>query len=178
MKWLKSFWKAFKSEWVKADQPAEGSRITFTPRAQQALALAKKESIRLHHQFVGTEHILLGVIALGQGCAFNVLVNLGINPDDLRKTIEASINHGPDLENKERGNYTPRVKMVLAIASNEAKTLHHHYVGTEHLFLGLLGESGGMAGKILRENYHLNLAEVRKKVLKELDPNFGTGDKK
>ena len=178
MKWFKRFRDYVKKCAATPAQDVSSWTPNFTPRAQQVLNLATKEAARLHHNFVGTESILLGIIRLGKGCAFNVLLNLGIKPEELRQTIETSASHGPNLENAAPGTYTPRVKKVLAIASNEAKSLHHHYVGTEHLLLGLLIEDDGVAGKILRENCKLNPKQLRIEVLKELDPNFGAKDKK
>lgn len=106
----------------------------FTPRAQQVLALARKEADRFNHNYVGTEHLLLGLIKLSQGVAVNVLSKLGIDLDTVRMEVEKQVGTGPEA--KVTGNipYTPRVKKVLALASKEAKALNHTYVGTEHLF--------------------------------------------
>src|SRR6476659_3950830 len=112
----------------------------FTPRAQQVLALARKEADRFNHNFVGTEHLLLGLIKLNQGVAVNVLQKMGLNLETVRQEVEREIRGGS--EQKSGGNipYTPRVKKVLALAAKEAKALNHTYVGTEHILLGLLKE--------------------------------------
>ena len=147
----------------------------FTPRAQQVLALARKEADRFNHNYVGTEHLLLGLIKLGQGVAVNVLQKLGLDLDTVRMQVEQQVGSGP--ETKMVGNipYTPRVKKVLALASKEAKALNHSYVGTEHLLLGLLREGEGVAAQVLR-NLEINLDKARSEILKELDPNFTSGD--
>lgn len=143
----------------------------FTPRAQQVLALARKEADRFNHNYVGTEHLLLGLIKLSQGVAVNVLSKLGIDLDTVRMEVEKQVGTGPEA--KVTGNipYTPRVKKVLALASKEAKALNHTYVGTEHLLLGLLREGEGVAARVLK-SLDLDLERARNEVLKELDPNF------
>ena len=143
----------------------------FTPRAQQVLALARKEADRFNHNYVGTEHLLLGLIKLGQGVAVNVLTKLGLDLETVRLQVEQQVGSGP--ETKMVGNipYTPRVKKVLALASKEAKALNHSYVGTEHILLGLLREGEGVAAQVLR-NLEVNLDKARSEILKELDPNF------
>ena len=143
----------------------------FTPRAQQVLALARKEADRFNHNYVGTEHLLLGLIKLGQGVAVNVLQKMGLDPETVRQEVEKQVGSGP--ENKMSGNipYTPRVKKVLALAGKEAKALQHSYVGTEHILLGLLREGEGVAARVLK-NLEVDLDRTRNEVLKELDPNF------
>jgi len=145
----------------------------FTPRAQQVLALARKEADRFNHNYVGTEHLLLGLIKLGQGVAVNVLTKLSLNLETVRLQVEQQVGSGP--ETKMVGNipYTPRVKKVLALASKEAKALNHSYVGTEHILLGLLREGEGVAAQVLR-NLDVNLDKARSEILKELDPNFSS----
>ncbi|MCX6853051.1 MAG: ATP-dependent Clp protease ATP-binding subunit, partial [Verrucomicrobia bacterium] len=145
----------------------------FTPRAQQVLALARKEADRFNHNYVGTEHLLLGLIKLGQGVAVNVLTKLGLDLETVRMQVEQQVGSGP--ETKMVGNipYTPRVKKVLALASKEAKALNHSYVGTEHILLGLLREGEGVAAQVLR-NLDVNLDKARSEILKELDPNFSS----
>src|SRR5881392_2890842 len=121
----------------------------FTPRAQQVLALARKEADRFNHNFVGTEHLLLGLIRLGQGVAVIVLQKLGVELENVRREIEKQVGTGPDRKIPYHIPYTPRVKMVLALAAKEAKALNHKYVGTEHLLLGLLREGDGVAARLL-----------------------------
>jgi ATP-dependent Clp protease ATP-binding subunit ClpC len=147
----------------------------LTPRAQQVLALARKEADRFNHNFVGTEHLLLGLIKLGQGVAVNVLQKMGLDLETVRLEVEKQVGTGPDQ--KVMGNipYTPRVKKVLALAAKEAKALNHTYVGTEHLLLGLLREGDGVAARVLK-NLDVDIEETRKEILKELDPNFQADD--
>src|ERR1700716_4599178 len=143
----------------------------FTPRAQQVLALARKEADRFNHNFVGTEHLLLGLIKLGQGVAVNVLQKMGLDLETVRMEVEKQVGSGP--ETKIVGNipYTPRVKKVLALAGKEAKALNHSYVGTEHILLGLLREGEGVAARVLK-SLEIDIERTRNESLKELDPNF------
>src|SRR3974390_1814040 len=108
---------------------SDESMNNFTPRAQQVLALARREADRFNHSFVGTEHLLLGLISLGQGTAVNVLHRLGVNLETLRAEVEKQLGTGPQDAKVGKIPYTPRVKKVLALAANEAKSLHHLYVG-------------------------------------------------
>jgi ATP-dependent Clp protease ATP-binding subunit ClpA len=146
----------------------------FTPRAQQVLALARKEADALNHNFVGTEHLLLGLIRLGQGVAVTVLLKLGLDLETVRLEVTKQVGTAP--EQKMIGNipYTPRVKKVLALAAKEAKALNHTYVGTEHILLGLLQEGDGVAARVLK-NLDVDVEQTRQEVLKELDPNFQPG---
>src|SRR6202007_2993140 len=143
----------------------------FTPRAQQVLQLARKEADRVNHNYVGTEHLLLGLIKLGQGVAGNVLQKMGRDPETVRMEVEKQVGSGP--ETKIVGNipYTPRVKKVLALAGKEAKALNHSYVGTEHILLGLLREGEGVAARVLK-SLEVDIERTRNEILKELDPNF------
>jgi len=143
----------------------------FTPRAQQVLALARKEADRFNHNYVGTEHLLLGLIKLGQGVAVNVLQKMDLDLETVRMEVEKQVGNGP--ETKMVGNipYTPRVKKVLALAGKEAKALNHSYVGTEHILLGLLREGDGVAARVLK-NLAVDIERTRNEILRELDPNF------
>ena len=143
----------------------------FTPRAQQVLALARKEADRFNHNFVGTEHLLLGLIKLGQGVAVNVLQKLGLDLETVRMEVEKQVGTGTDQKMMGNIPYTPRVKKVLALATKEAKALTHTYVGTEHILLGLLREGDGVAARVLK-NLDVDIEQTRKEILKELDPNF------
>src|SRR5215472_2038206 len=143
----------------------------FTPRAQQVLALARKEADRFNHNFVGTEHLLLGLIKLGQGVAVNVLQKLGLDLETVRMEVEKQVGTGPDQKMIGNIPYTPRVKKVLALAAKEAKALNHTYVGTEHILLGLLREGDGVAARVLK-NLDVDIEQTRQEILKELDPNF------
>ena len=143
----------------------------FTPRAQQVLALARKEADRFHHNYVGTEHILLGLIKLGQGVAVSVLQKMGLDLETVRSAVEKQVGSGP--EGKASGSipYTPRVKKVLALAGKEAKALNHSYVGTEHILLGLLREGEGVAARVLK-SLEVDIERTRNEILRELDPQF------
>src|SRR5712672_347618 len=147
----------------------------FTPRAQQVLALARKEADRFNHNFVGTEHLLLGLIKLGQGVAVNVLQKLGLDLDTVRMEVEKQVGTGPDQKMIGNIPYTPRVKKVLALAQKEAKNLNHTYVGTEHILLGLLREGDGVAARVLK-NLDVDIEQTRQEILKELDPNFAASE--
>lgn len=143
----------------------------FTPRAQQVLALARKEAERLNHNCVGTEHLLLGLIKLGQGVAVNVLQKLGLDLDVIRQDVEKEVGTGPDQRIEAPIPFTPRVKKVLALAGKEAKMLNHPYVGTEHILLGLIREGDGVAARTLL-GLGVELELTRIQILKELNPNF------
>lgn len=143
----------------------------FTPRAQQVLALARKEADRFNHNYVGTEHLLLGLIKLGQGVAVSVLERLGLDLDTVRIEVEKEVGTGPDSKITGSVAYTPRVKKVLALANKEAKSLNHSYVGTEHLLLGLLREGEGIAARVL-QRLDIDIQSTRNEILSEIDPNF------
>lgn len=140
----------------------------FTNRAKQVIKLAKKEAQRLNHNYLGTEHILLGLLKLGQGVAVNVLRNLGLDFDTVRAEVEKLVGFGPEIQVYGDPALTGRVKKVFEYANEEAANLNHNYVGTEHLLLGLLRQTDGVAAQVL-ENLNVNLKEVRKEVLKELE---------
>lgn len=142
----------------------------FTPRAQQVLALARKEAQNFRHNYIGTEHILLGIIKLGQGVAVNVLRKMGVNLENASAEIERIVGKGVS-ENVSDIQQTQRVKKVLAFASYEASQLNHNYIGTEHILLGLLREGEGVAATVLRE-LGINIDACRNQILAELDPNF------
>jgi ATP-dependent Clp protease ATP-binding subunit ClpC len=146
----------------------------FTPRAQQVLRLAQQEAERFNHGYVGTEHLLLGLVALGQGVAVSVLQKMGVDLETLRLEVEKAVGVGP--ETKTIGNipFTPRVKKVLALAASEARALNHSYVGTEHILLGILREGEGVAARILK-NLNVDLEKTRIAIMKELDPDYEPG---
>src|SRR5262245_16400721 len=152
---------------------SEEAMNNFTPRAQQVLALARKEADRFNHNFVGTEHLLLGLIKLGQGVAVNVLQKMGLDLETVRMEVEKQVGTGPDQKMIGNIPYTPRVKKVLALASKEAKNLSHTYVGTEHILLGLLREGDGVAARVLK-NLDVDIEQTRQEILKELDPNVAS----
>ena len=147
----------------------------FTPRAQQVLALARKEADRFHHNYVGTEHLLLGLINLGQGVAVNVLQKMGLDLDTVRQAVDEQVGLGPEAKPSGNVPYTPRVKKVLALAGKEAKSLNHSYVGTEHILLGLLREGEGVAARVLK-SLDVDVERCRNEILSELDPNFSSSE--
>ena len=140
----------------------------FTNRAKQVIKLAKKEAQRLNHNYLGTEHILLGLLKLGQGIAVNVLRNLNVDYDTVLAEVERLVGFGPEIQVYGDPALTGKVKKVFEYANEEAAALNHNYVGTEHLLLALLRQTDGVATQIL-ENLNINLKEVRKEVLKELE---------
>ncbi|MDR2982533.1 MAG: ATP-dependent Clp protease ATP-binding subunit [Puniceicoccales bacterium] len=148
----------------------------LTPRARQVLTLAQREADRFHHNYIGTEHILLGLIQLGQGVAVNVLLKMGLDLDTVRNTVEKQVGSGP-ADSKPQANipYTPRVKKVFALAAKEAKSLNHSYIGTEHILLGLLREGEGVAARVLR-SLNVDIDRCRHEILSELDPNYTPGE--
>jgi len=170
MNWFKSRWEG------PGDTPAgEGRGVeshgNFTPRAQQVLAFARKEADRFNHNFVDTEHLLLGVIRLGQGVAVNVLQKMGIDLESVRREVEKQVGTGPGQQILGNIPYTPRLKKVLALAAKEARWLKHTYVGTEHILLGLLRAGDGVAALVLK-NIKVDIELTRQEILKELEPDF------
>lgn len=147
----------------------------FTPRAQQVLQLARKEAERFHHNYVGTEHILLGLIKLGQGVAVSVLQKMNLDLETVRSAVEKEVGIGQETKTQTNIPFTPRVKKVLALAGKEAKTLSHSYVGTEHILLGLLREGEGVAARVLK-SLDVDIERTRNEILKELDPQFSGGE--
>ncbi len=150
---------------------ADGGFNHFTPRAQQVINLARREADRFNHPYIGTEHLLLGMVALEEGVAVSVLERLGISLDAVRLEVESSVGQGPELKMEGNVPFTPRSKKVLQLAAVEAQALHHTYVGTEHILLGLLREGEGVAAQVLM-NLEINLEAARREVMRELDPDF------
>ncbi len=136
----------------------------FTERAQRVILIAQEEAKRLNHDYVGTEHILLGLIALGEGVAAQVLANLGVDLRRVRSEIEKIVGTGDNVMLLGEIPFTPRAKKVLEYAVEEAQHMGHSYVGTEHLLLGLIREEEGVAARVL-ENLGLRLEVVREEVL-------------
>jgi ATP-dependent Clp protease ATP-binding subunit ClpC len=140
----------------------------FTNRAKQVIKLAKKEAQRLNHNYLGTEHLLLGLFKLGQGIAVNVLRNLNLDYDIIRAEVERLVGYGPEIQVYGDPALTAKVKKVFEFANEEALNLNHNYVGTEHLLLGLLRQPDSVSVQVL-ENLQVNLKEIRKEILKELE---------
>ena len=146
----------------------------FTPRAQQVLQLARQEADRFNHGYVGTEHLLLGLIALGQGVAVTVLRRMGLDLETVRLEVEKAVGVGSDMKTVGNVPYTPRVKKVLALAGTEARAMNVEFVGTEHILLGLLREGEGVAARVLA-NLNVDMEKTRQAVMRELDPNYEPG---
>lgn len=171
MKWLKSFWEGLTTPQSPQEPESREDLNNFTPRAVQVLTLARKEAERFKHHFIGTEHLLLGLIQLGQGTAVAVLGKMGVSLETVRLEVERQIGTGPDEKVVDHIPYTPRVKKVLALADKERKALNHTYLGTEHILLGLLAEGDGVAARILK-SLDIDIDETRQNILKELDHNY------
>ncbi len=142
----------------------------FTERAQRVLVLAQKEAKQLQHAFVGTEHILLGLIKDGEGIAAKTLLSFGVDLDSVRSEIEKLIGESDQQAVSQEVNYTPRAKKVIELAIEEGQSLGHNYVGTEHLLLGLIREGEGVAAQVLA-NLGVDLGGTRKSVLALLGGN-------
>ncbi len=148
----------------------------FTDRVRKVLAMAREEAIRLQHDYVGTEHILLGLIREGEGVAAAVLTNLSVDLEQVQERIEESVRRGKATIALGELPYTSRAKKVLEFAMAEARELNHSYVGTEHLLLGLLREEKGIAAEVLNQ-LGVTLEEARRQTLKLLgsEPERGAG---
>ncbi|RSL29751.1 ATP-dependent Clp protease ATP-binding subunit [Salibacterium salarium] len=144
----------------------------FTERAQKVLALAQEEAIRLSHNNIGTEHILLGLIREGEGIAAKALQALNLGSDQIQQEVEALIGSGQ--EGSKTIHYTPRAKKVIELSMDEARKLGHSYVGTEHILLGLIREGEGVAARVLN-NLGVSLNKARQQVLQLLGNNESSG---
>ncbi|MFD2681028.1 ATP-dependent protease ATP-binding subunit ClpC [Bacillus seohaeanensis] len=140
----------------------------FTERAQKVLALAQEEAIRLSHNNIGTEHILLGLVREGEGIAAKALAALSLSPEKIQKEVEGLIGKGNDKS--QTIHYTPRAKKVIELSMDEARKLGHSYVGTEHILLGLIREGEGVASRVL-SNLGVSLNKARQQVLQLLGSN-------
>src|SRR5690348_6063895 len=136
----------------------------FTDRARKVMQLANQEAQRFNHEYIGTEHVLLGLIKEGSGVAANVLKNLDVDLRKIRLEVEKLVQSGPDMVTMGKLPQTPRAKKVIEYSMEEARNLGHNYVGTEHILLGLLREQEGVAAQVLM-NLGLKLEEVREEVL-------------
>ena len=138
----------------------------FTERARKVLSLAQEEAQRFQHNYIGTEHLLLGLVREGEGVAAKVLSNLGVELYQVRNAVEFIIGRGDRIVLGEIG-LTPRAKKVIELAVDEARRLNHHYIGTEHLLLGLVREGEGIAAGVL-ESLGVNLEKVRTQTIQVL----------
>ena len=147
----------------------------FTERARKVIILAKEEAKRFNHDYIGTEHILLGLIREGEGVAATVLEKMGVSLENIRLEVEKLVQPGPATQIIGDLPFTPRAKKALELAAEEARSLGHNYIGTEHLLLGLIREEEGVASQVLL-NLGLDLSTVRNKVMEVLGselPGFG-----
>ncbi len=138
----------------------------FTERARKVLSLAQEEAQRFQHNYIGTEHLLLGVVREGEGVAAKVLANLGVDLLQVRRAVEHIIGRGDRIILGDIG-LTPRAKKVIELAVDEAHRLNHHYIGTEHILLGLVREGQGIACGVL-ESMGVNLERVRTQTIQIL----------
>ena len=147
----------------------------FTDRARKVMQLANQEAQRFNHEYIGTEHVLLGLIKEGSGVAANVLKNLDVDLRKIRMEVEKLVQSGPDMVTMGKLPQTPRAKKVIEYSMEEARNLNHNYVGTEHILLGLLREQEGVAAQVLM-NLGLKLEEVREEVLNLLGHGLEGGE--
>ena len=136
----------------------------FTERARKVIILAKEEARRFNHDYIGTEHILLGLIREGEGVAAAVLRNMGVFLETIRLEVEKLVQPGPTTQIMGDIPFTPRAKKVLELAAEEARSLGHNYIGTEHILLGLIREGEGVASQVLM-NMGLDLNMVRNQIM-------------
>ncbi|MFH0763707.1 MAG: ATP-dependent Clp protease ATP-binding subunit [Candidatus Omnitrophota bacterium] len=151
----------------------------FTERARKVILLAKEEAKRFNHDYIGTEHILLGLVREGEGVAAAVLASFGLSPDKIRLEVEKLVQPGPTTVVSGDLPFTPKAKKVIELAMDEARSLGHNYIGTEHLLLGLIKEGEGVASQVLM-NLGLELSRVREEVMNLLGseiPGYEMGQK-
>ncbi len=139
----------------------------FTDRAKKVMSFARQEAQKFNHEYIGTEHILLGLVQEGSGVAANVLKNMTIDLEKVRHEVEKIVKTGPSMVTMGQLPFTPRAKKVLELSMEEASTLSHNYIGTEHLLLGLIKENEGIAAQVLM-NHGVKQDEVREEVLEFL----------
>src|SRR5712691_3791903 len=147
----------------------------FTDRARKVMQLANQEAQRFNHEYIGTEHVLLGLVKEGSGVAANVLKRLDVDLRKIRLEVEKIVQSGPDMVTMGKLPQTPRAKKVIEYSIEEARNLNHNYVGTEHLLLGLLREQEGVAAQVLM-NLGLKLEDVREEVLNLLGHNMESSE--
>ena|ERR1700677_42725 len=139
----------------------------FTPRAKQVLALARRAARSMNHHYTGPEHLLLGIIMLGQGMAVEVLQGRGLHMQNVARKVEEIVGHGPESGMNGDVPYTPCTKKTLMQAMKEAKRMRHNYVGTEHILLALLGKGAGVAALVFKE-FEVDIDTTRNQILTAL----------
>ena len=147
----------------------------FTDRAKKVMSFARQEAMKFNHEYIGTEHILLGLVQEGSGVAANVLKNMTIDLEKIRHEVEKIVKTGPSMVTMGQLPFTPRAKKVLELSLEEASQLSHNYIGTEHLLLGLIRENEGIAAQVLM-NLGVKLDEVREEVLEFLGASEGSNN--
>ena len=147
----------------------------FTDRARKVMQLANQEAQRFNHEYIGTEHMLLGLVKEGTGVAANVLKNLEVDLRKIRLEVEKLVQSGPEMITMGKLPQTPRAKKVIEYSMEEARNLNHNFLGTEHILLGLLREQEGVAAQVLM-NLGLKLEEVREEVLNLLGNGLEGGE--
>ncbi len=145
----------------------------FTDRAKKVMSFARQEAQRFNHEYIGTEHILLGLVQEGSGVAANVLKNMSVDLEKIRQEVEKIVKTGPSMVTMGQLPFTPRAKKVLELSMEEASALSHNYIGTEHLLLGLIKENEGIAAQVLM-NLGVKLEDVREEVLEFLGASDGS----
>jgi ATP-dependent Clp protease ATP-binding subunit ClpC len=173
MNWFESA-KELLAKWKAGGLASNGRWGRFTPRAQQSVRLAAEEARKLNHNFIGTEHVLLGLIKLNQGVAFNVLKQFGVDFEKAHTEVEKLVGAGSESLKNFSIPFTPRTRRVLDLAEKEAAQLKHTYVGPEHILLALLQEDG-VAQKVFK-NFGVDIKKLKKEILNELTPNFDLGN--
>lgn len=143
----------------------------FTPRAKHVLILAQKEAEHFNHDYIGAEHLLLGIVALGEGVAVAALKAVGVNLQSLRLEVEKNTTPAGSTKQDGPPPFTPVLKKILLMSADEAKSMNYNFIGTEHLLLAILREGQSTAAKVLR-NMKADLEKIRKEVMRALDPNF------
>ncbi|MGE3173506.1 MAG: ATP-dependent Clp protease ATP-binding subunit [Planctomycetota bacterium] len=147
----------------------------FTDRAKKVMSFARQEAMKFNHEYIGTEHILLGLVQEGSGVAANVLKNMNIDLEKIRHEVEKIVKTGPSMVTMGQLPFTPRAKKVLELSMEEASQLSHNYIGTEHLLLGLIRENEGIAAQVMM-NLGVKLEEVREEVLEFLGASESNSD--
>jgi len=146
----------------------------FTERARQVVVLAQEEARALKHNYIGTEHLLLGLLREEEGVAARVLDSLQISTEEVRAAVVRIVGTGEEVATGQIP-FTPRAKKVLELALREALSLGHNYIGTEHILLGLLREGEGVAARVLK-SLDIDIERTRNEILRELDPQFSAGE--
>jgi ATP-dependent Clp protease ATP-binding subunit ClpC len=166
MNWFRSLWKKLADPSSVSGIDFADFTVDFTPRAKSVLGLAKKEATRFNYDFIGTEHLLLGLVKLRQGVAHDVLLKMGINLEILRGEVEHAIASGPEPQMSGNAPYTTCVMQVFRLAREEASALNHTYIGTEHILLGLLRERNNVPARLLNK-YNVGIESLRWMIAQE-----------